>query len=81
MSLSAIVMGKPGYEVIDGSVYLDDVDLLALPTWQRAQAGLHLVMQYPTEVPGVAVVDVMTEAFAARGRPTAGVGALFGAVV
>ena len=27
--------------------------MLALPSWQRAQAGLHLVMQYPTEVPGV----------------------------
>ena len=32
---------------------LDGVDMLALPSWQRAQAGLHLVMQYPTEVPGV----------------------------
>ena len=47
-TLSAIVMGKPGYEVISGSVMLDGVDMLALPTWQRAQAGLHLVMQYPT---------------------------------
>ena len=26
----------------------------ALPAWERAAAGLHLVMQYPTEVPGVA---------------------------
>jgi Fe-S cluster assembly ATP-binding protein len=69
-TLSAVVMGKPGYKVTAGSVFLDDIDLLALPTWQRAQAGLHLVMQYPTEVPGVAVVDVMTEAFKARGRTT-----------
>ena len=30
------VMGKPGYEVLGGSVTLDGVDLLALPTWQRA---------------------------------------------
>jgi Fe-S cluster assembly ATP-binding protein len=72
-TLSAVVMGKPGYEVTAGSVTLDGVDILALPTWQRAQAGLHLVLQYPTEVPGVAVVDVMTEAFAARGRPAAGI--------
>ena len=67
-TLSAVVMGKPGYTVSAGSVTLDGVDMLALPTWQRAQAGLHLVMQYPTEVPGVAVVDVLAEAFAARGR-------------
>jgi Fe-S cluster assembly ATP-binding protein len=73
-TLSAIVMGKPGYEVISGSVLLDGVDMLALPSWQRAQAGLHLVMQYPTEVPGVQLVDVMHHAFAARGMPTAGLG-------
>ena len=66
-TLSAVVMGKPGYEVISGQVLLDGVDMLALPSWQRAQAGLHLVMQYPTEVPGVQLVDVMRHAFDARG--------------
>ncbi|MBK5333139.1 MAG: Fe-S cluster assembly ATPase SufC [Ilumatobacteraceae bacterium] len=71
-TLSAVVMGKPGYEVISGSVLLDGVDMLSLPSWQRAQAGLHLVMQYPTEVPGVQLVDVMHHAFAARGMGTAG---------
>jgi Fe-S cluster assembly ATP-binding protein len=69
-TLSAIVMGKPGYEVLSGSVTLDGVDMLALPSWQRAQAGLHLVMQYPTEVPGVQLIDVMHHAFAARGMAT-----------
>lgn len=71
-TLSAVVMGKPGYEVISGSVMLDGVDMLSLPSWQRAQAGLHLVMQYPTEVPGVQLVDVMHHAFAARGMGTTG---------
>jgi len=75
-TLAAVVMGQPGYTVIDGSVQLDDLDLLAMPTWQRAQAGLHLVMQYPTEVPGVSVAHAMSEAFAARGRSTEGVLAL-----
>ena len=66
-TLSAIVMGKPGYEVIEGTVTLDGVDVLAMPTWERAAAGLHLVMQYPTEVPGVAVDDMLREALTARG--------------
>src|SRR4029077_9333530 len=70
-TLSAVVMGKPGYEVLGGSVLLDGVDMLALPAWKRAQAGLHLVMQYPTEVPGVQLVDVMHHAFAARSMSTA----------
>jgi Fe-S cluster assembly ATP-binding protein len=75
-TLSAVVMGKPGYEVTAGSVRLDGEDVLALPPWRRATAGLHLVMQYPTEVPGVSLDDVMAAAFATRGRPTAGLEAL-----
>jgi Fe-S cluster assembly ATP-binding protein len=64
-TLSAVVMGKPGYTVLGGSVTLDDIDLLALPAWQRAQAGLHLVSQYPSEVPGVQLDQVMAEALIA----------------
>lgn len=71
-TLSAVIMGKPGYTVTAGSVELDGVDLLALPTWKRALAGLHLVMQYPTEVPGVHIDEMLTEALTARGRGTAG---------
>jgi Fe-S cluster assembly ATP-binding protein len=69
-TLSAVVMGKPGYQVHAGEVLLDGVDLLALPAWQRAQAGVHLVMQYPSEVPGVGLADMLAEAFRARGRST-----------
>ncbi|MGD9705587.1 MAG: Fe-S cluster assembly ATPase SufC [Acidimicrobiia bacterium] len=69
-TLSGVIMGKPGYEVLGGSVTLDDVDVLAMPAWERAVAGLYLVMQYPTEVPGVALDDVMSEALSARGRST-----------
>jgi Fe-S cluster assembly ATP-binding protein len=75
-TLSAVVMGKPGYEVEGGQVLLDGVDLLALPAWQRAQAGLHLVMQYPSEVPGVMLADVLNEAVAARGGDTSGLHSL-----
>ena len=45
--------------------------MLALPTWKRAVAGLHLVMQYPTEVPGVKLNDTLAEALGARGRSVA----------
>ena len=69
-TLSAVVMGKPGYTVTAGSILLDGREMLGMPTWQRAVAGLHLVMQYPTEVPGVLLDDVLTEALACRGRDT-----------
>ena len=67
-TLAAALMGKSDYTVTRGSVTLDGVDVLAMPTWQRAVAGFHLVMQYPTEIPGVLLDAVLTEAFAARGR-------------
>jgi Fe-S cluster assembly ATP-binding protein len=67
-TLSSVLMGKPGYDVLSGSVHLDGVDVLALPTWKRAAAGLFLAMQYPTEVPGVRLEPMLAEAFAAAGR-------------
>ena len=69
-TLSAALMGKPGYVVTGGSVKLDGVDMLALPTWRRATAGLHLIMQYPTEIPGVMLQDAMSAALDARERDT-----------
>ena len=66
-TLSAAIMGKPGYTVTGGSVTLDGADVLKMPTWERAVAGLHLVMQYPTEVPGVMLQEVLSEALVARG--------------
>ena len=74
-TLSHVIMGRPGYEVLGGSVTLDGVDVLAMTAPERAQAGLYLAMQYPTEVPGVALVDALEAAFTASGRDTATVAA------
>ena len=64
-TLAHVLMGRPGYEVLEGSVTLDGIDLLSLPTWQRARAGLFVGMQHPIEVPGVTLADSLTAA-----RPT-----------
>ena len=69
-TLSHVIAGRPGYEVTGGSVTLDGVDLLALPPWKRARAGLFLAMQYPTEVPGVSLEDMLVESLVAAGRPS-----------
>jgi Fe-S cluster assembly ATP-binding protein len=61
-TLAHVLMGRPGYEVLDGTVTLDGIDLLSLPTWQRARAGLFLGMQHPIEVPGVSLVRSLTAA-------------------
>ena len=65
-TLAHVIMGKPGYEVLGGSVTLDGTELLDLPTWKRAQAGLFLALQYPSEVPGVPLEDALVEAVRAR---------------
>lgn len=66
-TLSNVLMGHPGYEVTGGSVDIDGVDLLGLPTWRRAKAGLFLAPQDPVEIPGVPVADVLAAALAASG--------------
>ena len=68
-TLSHVIAGRPGYEVTGGSVRIGDVELLELPTWQRAQAGLFLAMQYPTEVPGVALRDMLTASVKTSSNP------------
>ncbi|MCU1490608.1 MAG: FeS assembly ATPase SufC, partial [Acidimicrobiaceae bacterium] len=67
-TLSHVLMGHPAYEVLGGSVRLDGIELLGLPTWERAAAGLFLAPQDPVEVPGVPVSAVLTEALRAIGR-------------
>ena len=67
-TLSNALMGAPGYDIIGGLVILDGEDLLDLPTWKRAAAGLFLGMQYPTEVPGVSLEQMLTEALVGVGR-------------
>ena len=69
-TLSGVVMGKPGYDVLGGSVTLDGRDVLAMAPYERALAGLYLAMQYPTEVPGVGLNAMLTEALKARGMAT-----------
>jgi Fe-S cluster assembly ATP-binding protein len=72
-TLSHVIMGRPGYSVTAGTITLDGADVLAMTPWERAQAGLFLAMQYPTEVPGVALLDLLEQAFIAAGRDSSGV--------
>ena len=76
-----MLAGRHGYTVTAGRALLDGRDLLHLSPFERAQAGLFLAMQYPTEVPGVNLLDVLGASLRAAGRdPTAdGLAALLSA--
>jgi Fe-S cluster assembly ATP-binding protein len=52
-TLGNVLAGRDGYEVTEGSVQFDGVDLLELEPEARAAAGLFLAFQYPVEIPGV----------------------------
>lgn len=52
-TLAQVLMGHPAYEVTEGKIILDDVDISELPPNERSQLGLFLGFQYPVEIPGV----------------------------
>lgn len=65
-TLSSAIMGHPKYEVTSGSISLDDEDVLEMEVDERAQAGLFLAMQYPSEISGVTNADFLRSAINAR---------------
>jgi Fe-S cluster assembly ATP-binding protein len=67
-TLSGVLAGHPSFTVTGGTATLDGVDLLAMPAWERARAGLFLAMQYPVEVPGVRLEEMLVESAVAAGR-------------
>ena len=52
-TLAAILAGREGYDVTEGSVNYLGKDLLELDPEERAREGLFLAFQYPVEIPGV----------------------------
>ncbi|MBQ1912501.1 MAG: Fe-S cluster assembly ATPase SufC, partial [Bacteroidales bacterium] len=70
-TLAAVLTGKPGYEVTEGSIRFQGKDLLAMSPEERAWAGLFLSFQYPIEIPGVTITAFMKAAVNAR-RKAAG---------
>src|SRR5918992_3557131 len=62
-TLAYVLTGRPGYEVTQGKVLYKGEDILALPPDERAQRGIFLAFQYPTEVPGVSVVNFLRTAY------------------
>ncbi|MBK3496149.1 Fe-S cluster assembly ATPase SufC [Viridibacillus sp. YIM B01967] len=65
-TLASAIMGHPKYEVTSGSIMLDGEDVLEMEVDERAQAGLFLGMQYPSEISGVTNADFLRSAINAR---------------
>ncbi|MGI8519242.1 MAG: ABC transporter ATP-binding protein, partial [Actinomycetota bacterium] len=62
-TLAYVLTGRPGYEVTAGKVLYKGEDISPLAPDERAKAGIFLAFQYPTEVPGVSVVNFLRTAY------------------
>lgn len=65
-TLASAIMGHPKYEVTQGEILLDGENVLEMEVDERAQAGLFLAMQYPSEIAGVTNADFLRSAINAR---------------
>ncbi|HEX2052790.1 MAG TPA: Fe-S cluster assembly ATPase SufC [Actinomycetota bacterium] len=62
-TLASALMGKPGYEVTGGRIVYKGEDLADLSPDERARRRIFLAFQYPTEIPGVSVVNFLRTAY------------------
>ncbi|WP_027964332.1 Fe-S cluster assembly ATPase SufC [Halalkalibacillus halophilus] len=58
-TLASAIMGHPKFEITEGEVFLDGENVLEMEVDERAQAGLFLAMQYPSEISGVTNSDFL----------------------
>src|SRR5277367_1224425 len=83
-TLAAVLAGRDGYQVTEGTVRYLGRDLLAMPADERAREGLFLAFQYPVEIPGVNNMYFLSTALNAgrrhRGEPELDAGQFLRAV-
>jgi Fe-S cluster assembly ATP-binding protein len=61
-TLAAVLAGRSEYEVTEGEVTYNGIDLLGLSPENRAREGVFLAFQYPIEIPGVSNVNFLKTA-------------------
>jgi Fe-S cluster assembly ATP-binding protein len=61
-TLAAVLAGRSEYEVTEGEVTYNGLNLLELSPEDRAREGVFLAFQYPIEIPGVSNVNFLKTA-------------------
>ena len=65
-TLANALLGHPRYRVTDGDVRFKGESILKESPDKRARRGLFLAFQYPTDVPGVSMINFLRRAVSAR---------------
>ena len=61
-TLANVLAGREEYEVTEGTVTYQGIDLLELSPEERAWKGIFLAFQYPVEIPGVSNMNFLRTA-------------------
>jgi Fe-S cluster assembly ATP-binding protein len=65
-TLANAIMGHPSYEITEGKVLFEGMDLTEADPDERARAGIFMAFQYPSAIPGVSVVNFLRTAINAQ---------------
>lgn len=65
-TLAYSLMGHPSYEVTQGEIFYNGVNILDKSPDERSRLGLFLAFQYPVAIPGVTVANFLRTALNAR---------------
>src|SRR6188472_2144652 len=68
-TLGLAIAGHPGYEVTEGSIELNGVNVLEMEADERARLGLFYAFQRPVAIPGVKMADFLRHATTNVRRP------------
>ena len=66
-TLALVLMGHPEYEVVGGDILFEGRSILDLSPDERAKLGIFLAFQYPYEIEGVRVSQMMWKAVQSLG--------------
>lgn len=61
-TLAYSLLGHPGYEITQGTMLVDGVDVTEMAPDERAKQGLFLAFQYPHTIPGVTMANFLRTA-------------------
>ncbi len=65
-TLAYTLMGHPRYQVMEGEIKFNGIDLIGLSPEERSMIGIFLAFQYPVAVPGVTVANFIRTAMNAH---------------
>lgn len=68
-TLGLAIAGHPGYEVTEGTIELNSVNVLEMEADERARSGLFYAFQRPVAIPGVKMADFLRHATTNVRRP------------